>query len=119
MTGQCDRERKREPNVTRKITKKGVSWRRDDDKTSLTRRQVGGFYTALFRARPGQLLVFRICEEGSHENRPEKVALVVLSTIYVSDEHFLYERMMPRFPDMGFVKGLAIPDENFEIKLEG
>ena len=47
------------------------------------------FCTALFRARPGQLLVLRIYKEGSHENRPEKVALVVLSTIYVSDENFL------------------------------
>ena len=47
------------------------------------------FCTALFRARPGQLLVLRIYKEASHENRPEKVALVVLSTIYVSDENFL------------------------------
>ena len=42
----------------------------------LRKKSLRLFCSALFRARPGQLLVLRIYKEGSHENRPAKVALV-------------------------------------------
>ena len=48
------------------------------------------FCTALFRARPGQLLVLRISKEGSHENRPAKVALVFGGMVRNGQNTFLW-----------------------------
>ena len=38
------------------------------------------FYSALFGACPGQLLVYAICKDGCPENRGKKVALVSPAT---------------------------------------
>ena len=64
-------------------------------------------------------MVLRIYKEGSHENRPEKVALVVLSTIYVSDENFLYGRMIPRSGRYGFCIGTGYTGRKFRRNFGG
>ena len=49
------------------------------------------FCTALFRACPGQLLVYAICIEGSHENpKKKKVALVSPAKRYVRSLEMCY-----------------------------